>query len=395
VVSGLFFFIEKYPMITKAKRHDDDHVLVLVRYLGLDAVSCRELNCRGEELARHLGFGEKGIIKGSPAARCMSREAKAFHGYLPNVVGGGLSAALQSIGADGATNPLARSAVRRHLRQKGILQDEEYHIEDDMLLDMPAVEVPLPSYFAAPSTTEMTTPHLYEDYRFGGYKWKMAEKMLNDSILPYCRNHGKGCPSMNATLAFTIVNFQRIENISAFQRYKVYEEQVGKEIAKKGRNASAVLPHDLPDWLKRLSQKNGLSSAANATYLLHGTRASCVPSIVQEGLLTRFSLSTEPRYGKGLYFTDSSCKADQFGAKNNPHHRTILVCRVVLGVVEVLPEAAPTKLFASAPRFHSAMAKRDHTQTINPLFPHQLHNEYIVYNECACYPEFVITYQLA
>jgi Interferon-induced 6-16 family len=170
-------------MITKVKQ-DDDHVLVLVRYLGLDTVSCRELNCRGEELARHLGFGEKGIIKGSQAARCMSREAKAFHGYLPNVIGGGLSAALQSIGADGATNPLARSAVRRHLRQKGILQDEEYHTEeDDLLLDMQAVKVPLPSYFAAPSTTE-TTPHLYDDYRFGGYNWRMAEKMLNDSILP-------------------------------------------------------------------------------------------------------------------------------------------------------------------------------------------------------------------
>jgi Poly(ADP-ribose) polymerase catalytic domain/Interferon-induced 6-16 family len=384
-------------MIAKAKKRDDDHVLVLVRYLGLDAVSCRELNCRGEELARHLGFGKKGIIKGSQAARCMSLEAKAFHGYLPNVIDGGLSAALQSTGADGVTNPFARSAVRRHLRQKGILQDEVYHTDDDdMLLDMQAVEVALPSYFAAISTSTGMTPHLYDDYRVGGYNWKMAEKMLNDSILPFCRNHGKGCPSMNATLAFTIVKFQRIENLSTFQRYKVYEEQVGKEIAKKGLKAAAVLPDDLPDWLKRLSQKNGLSSAANSTYLLHGTRASCVPSIVQEGLLTRFSLSTDPRYGKGLYFTDSSCKADQFGARDNPRrHRTILVCRVVLGVVEVLPDAAPKKLFASAPRFHSAMAKRDHTQSINALFQHQLHNEYIVYNEYACYPEFVITYKLA
>jgi hypothetical protein len=368
---------------------EDDHVRVHVRYLGLDSVSCRDLNCRGEELVRHLGYGPRGIVKGSLAARCMSLEAKASHGYIAPILRGGFNAALQSIGSDGATNPLARPTIRSHLRRKGILQDEACH---DMLRDMKAVGVPLPSYFASTSALE-TTPHLYDDYKVGGFNWKMAEKMLNDAILPFCRNQGKGCPSMHTTLTFKIVKFQRIENLSAFKRYKVYEDQVGKDIANLGSPASAQLPDDLPDWLNRLSQKNGLSRQANTTYLLHGTRASFLPSIVQEGLLTRFSLSTEPRYGKGLYFTDSSCKADQFGARNNPR-RTILVCRVVLGVVEILPEEAPKKLFPAI-HCHSAMAKRDRTKSINPLFQHQLHNEYIVYNECACYPEFAITYKLS
>lgn len=370
---------------------EDDHVLVHVRYLGLDSVSCRDLNCRGEELARHLGYGPKGIVKGSRAARCMSLEAKASHGYIAPILQGGFSAALQSIGSEGATNPLARPTIRSHLRQKGILHDEEAC--HDMLQDMKAVKVPLPSYFASTSTSEQTTPHLYDDYKVDGFNWKMAEKMLNDAILPFCRNQGKGCPSMHNTLTFKIVKFQRIENLSAFKRYKVYEDQVGKDIAKRGRTASAALPDDLPDWLNRLSQKNGLSRRANTTYLLHGTRAIFLPSIVHKGLLTRFSLATEPRYGKGLYFTDSSCKADQYGARNNPL-RTILVCRVVLGVVEILPEEAPEKLFPAL-HYHSAMAKGGRTKSIDPLFQHQLHNEYIVYNECACYPEFAITYKLS
>lgn len=42
--------------------------------------------------------------------------------------------------------------------------------------------------------------------------------------------------------------------------------------------------------------------------------------------------------------------------------------------------------------YHSAMAKEGHT--VRSGQGAQLHNEFIVYEDCACYPEFALTYEL-
>lgn len=216
----------------------------------------------------------------------------------------------------------------------------------------------------------------------------MAEKMMNDSILEFCFNNGRGCNLINSNSAFRIIEFRRIENRVVFGRHKQYEAHMSEYLRQ--QETAPVEEGNISEWLKRLSRRNGLCSSANTTYLLHGTSSEILDSIAQNGLKTRFSLSTSPRYGRGLYFTDSSCKAHQFAMSGC----TILVCRVVLGRTQVLPASDPNRLFPTA-GFHSAMAKRNVTASPYPNFQHQLHNEYIVLDERACYPEFVLSYELS
>ena len=92
-------------------------------------------------------------------------------------------------------------------------------------------------------------------------------------------------------------------------------------------------------------------------------------------------------YGKGLYFTDKACKAKQYTRGDG----VLLLCRVVLGRQEELAGECPQKLFP-AYGHDSAMAKANRTAA--PTGYPQLHNEYIVYDECACYPEFVIHFEV-
>jgi Poly(ADP-ribose) polymerase catalytic domain len=177
-----------------------------------------------------------------------------------------------------------------------------------------------------------------------------------------------------------VLKFSRLENVEAFVRYKRHECRVAQSNSGEGEVSQA---RNMPSWLQKLSRKNGLNSEANTVYLLHGATQDKLERIVQDGLKTSFSLATRGTYGKGLYFADNSCKASQFG-------KIILVCRVV-GRSEVLSGKCPTRLFAS-PGFNSAMAKKGVTPA--PHGRNQLHNEYIIYHANACYPEFVIEYEL-
>lgn len=172
--------------------------------------------------------------------------------------------------------------------------------------------------------------------------------------------------------------------MEAFERYKRHEKLV-EESLRDQRVSSSVLP-GLPAWLQKLSKKNGLSEKAKSVYLLHGTSMANLTLIVQEGLKTKFSLKKNPSYGMGLYFTDNACKANQYSPDN-----IILVCRVVLGRTERLRQPCPRKLFPALD-CDSAVAEKDYTRA-----PHgrcQLHNEFIIFNDAACYPEFVIQYSL-
>lgn len=78
----------------------------------------------------------------------------------------------------------------------------------------------------------------------------------------------------------------------------------------------------------------------------------------------------------GFPLRSSSC---QFATRGG----CILICRVVLSRMEVLQDQFP------ANGYDSSVAKKSHTEAPSGL--PQLHNEFIVYDDRACYPEFVIS----
>ena len=151
-------------------------------------------------------------------------------------------------------------------------------------------------------------------------------------------------------------------------------------------------------WLKKLEAKNGLEQGANTRYLLHGTKPQHVDAIKRRGLRTAYTRLNGGSigghlYGHGLYFTTSSCKANQYSGMEtvdsaSKSHKTghILICRVVLGRPKLLET---TNADATDPPdgYHSTYVNSTTKHNIG-THAYQLHDEYIVFNDIECYPEF-------
>lgn len=338
--------------------------------LGLeDQVSCRQLLPRAGELVNYAGYERVGISKYSWAAEGMCREARARGGGVAKLRDGGITAALQSIGASGVVKKKAHETIAWTLQRTGFLREDDHGRQV-------RVNVQLPCYFA----TNGKVPTLIADYSREGHNFKMAEEMLNECIADFCANKPYEC-SFQSAPGFQVLDLVRLENAKVFQLHKKHEAQLAAR--RKGRSRPGN-GHVHP-WLDRLADRNGLSVEANTKYMLHGTNTELIRGICNEGLQTRYSMKNEPVYGKGIYFADKSCKANQYTSGTVS---LILVCRVVLGEVQVLNQECPKRLFPNA-KFDSCMALGNHTKRDGLV---QCHNEYIVYEAAKCYPEFVIAF---
>jgi len=336
-------------------------------------------------VARRLGWDDDGIRAGSFAARVMSLEAKACGGRssLRSMDLGGISASLQSIGATGYMKDQAKENLLDFQDKAKELVQQRRALQNITGGRGPAAAVStiqLPSYFSHVSPPSSTTVH-YVDYRFGGYNMVKAQEMLNESILSTCI--GGGCCIGNKR--FKIVRMQRLENTGLFHNSKNYESSVSV-------NADLLRPNTTPsvhEWLRKLGQKNGLSAAANTHYLLHGTDSQNLESIARNGLKMQYSRATGT-FGQGIYFTESSCKAKQYGDGTTSGGKgCILICRVVLGNVLKLDRSVVGRR-APPSGYQSLMAEANRTQN-RSSFGVQLHNEYVAFDDCACYPEFALT----
>lgn len=346
------------------------------RNLQLEIASCEQLRSRGVDFVHHLGYRPGGITKGSQAARSMSAEAKKNRGKVRSVSRGGVCASLQSMGALSVIKPIPEQNLRGALQRLGMIRDDRHLVENNENEGEQApLPIELPSYF---TSSAECSPALKDDYKLDGYNVHMSELMLNESILPFCKENATSC-GVDPFTSFRVQNLNRIENVALFERYKKTEARVARQMRTRGITPTSI---SLPTWLQKLSRKNGLCPESKSVYLLHGTTPENVASIVQAGLRTSISLNRSPSYGKGLYFTDCACKASQYGD-------IILVCRVTLGNSEILRSPCPRKLFPKM-GFDSAIAQKDFTDA--PHGHKQLHNEYVIYDDCLCYPEFVIDY---
>ena len=304
----------------------------------------------------------------------MSMEQKTYGGYLPGLKAGGVTASLQSIGASGAIKPKAKQNLAYHLRKLGYISEKDYLVSIGD--NRPLLVIEVPEYFTSP-TPEL--PLLMSDYKVGGYNHRQAQQMLSE-----CRGWDgeQNCPcccSLGEDEEIHVDIIHRIENRRVFERFKVYEALVAEALSE-GSFDCTPCAHD---WLEKLAVKNGLSEAANTTYLLHGTTRKNLENICEVGLTTSCSWYGAQVYGKGLYFTPQSCKAFQYAGEDG----YILICRVVLGRVQILEATSPERVFPDE-GFESAMAAKSHTEKLPGVS--QVHDEYIVYNEAAVYPEFVL-----
>ena len=118
-------------------------------------------------------------------------------------------------------------------------------------------------------------------------------------------------------------------------------------------------------------------------YLFHGTKKRFARSIIEEGLDVR--KSRDGLYGRGIYLTESSQKADQYS--DSPHKRkrkalTMLVVRTRLGAIKEWNENGPFAATDSDKPFDTLVAGYD-----------KRFREFIVTDSAHCYPEFLVVYK--
>ena len=173
---------------------NDTVVVIITRSLKLCKVTCSQLMSRGVDLVCYLGYEETGIKLGSSVARGMSIEARARGGGVLSMREGGLTAALQSVGATGVINEFVRETIARELRRWGLLADGGILVAPDA--DGPLVLVEMPAYFSS-RTSIRRPPQLVAAYRPGGVQlprgWSHAGSVRSPGMhLRAHRRHVRG-----------------------------------------------------------------------------------------------------------------------------------------------------------------------------------------------------------
>uniref|UniRef100_A0A2C9LI78 Poly [ADP-ribose] polymerase n=1 Tax=Biomphalaria glabrata TaxID=6526 RepID=A0A2C9LI78_BIOGL len=220
----------------------------------------------------------------------------------------------------------------------------------------------------------------------------------------------KGLEELNYT-KLDVIMVQRVENPQVFGNYqRAKNELIDKMIAlrKPSRRIESIpgekggdpdTTQDLDDFMKR-----DLCPEINECYVLHGTKVERIGGLSDRGLNLR-QADPNAMFGKGIYTTDSSTKADQYA--DSPVHRRplnyrnkLILSRVLLGNVYLCkekPRQDEQKL--SGPPCLNCL--KDMCRCNGPKFDSVLgerylrFREFVTYDTSNIYPEYVITYKRA
>mmetsp|Transcript_21677 Transcript_21677/g.45220 ORF Transcript_21677/g.45220 Transcript_21677/m.45220 type:complete len:862 (+) Transcript_21677:103-2688(+) len=213
--------------------------------------------------------------------------------------------------------------------------------------------------------------------------------------------HGKtrgGCAcvqpggSPGLPTGFQVKRVIRVEDSDMFNRYIKRRDQIKMSRLKcaapdpKIRTQQAI--EAFPGLQEVVAQ---LDSDLNETYLWHGTRVRTGLQIAQEDFNLTFAGSgAGTMYGKGLYFSESSTKADEY-SQDEPsgyYHgvRALLLCRVCMGEFYYTGEREQTAI----EKFMQGISDStlgDRAKAVNT------YREFVVYNKDQVYPEYLVLYE--
>lgn len=134
----------------------------------------------------------------------------------------------------------------------------------------------------------------------------------------------------------------------------------------------------------------------NECWLWHGTSEAGVSGITDTDFdMGRAGSAAGSMFGRGLYFAESSLKADEYTRADSRGWSPMLMCRVVLGRVNYCNHAKPWELqtelekscgaFTGAPGgFHSVIGDRE---AVRGTF-----REFVVFDSDQVYPEYIVWY---
>ncbi|KAH3840164.1 hypothetical protein DPMN_113608 [Dreissena polymorpha] len=150
--------------------------------------------------------------------------------------------------------------------------------------------------------------------------------------------------------------------------------------------------------LSKGTWSNNVDKRINEYYLFHGTLTSNAESIAQQGFDVRFSKGAL-MLGRGIYFTDSLVKADQYTRPDDSGMCCIIMARVLLGDFVVTKSCSGIPSTSCQPPCKQCMTslcnKSDsqHQRFDSVVFTGGLHKEFVVYDNWRAFPEFIIFYK--
>ncbi|KAL3880352.1 hypothetical protein ACJMK2_032596 [Sinanodonta woodiana] len=210
-----------------------------------------------------------------------------------------------------------------------------------------------------------------------------------------------GLDAINYT-SLKVTKVQRLENLDLYEKYAQYQQTLFHKAGVKGlfeplekcQNAKSGLVQTSNGMASMLQKE--LYPEINEFYLFHGTKQENVEAIIKQGLDSRMARETA-MFGQGVYFAESSTKADQYTdprQQRDTKEKQMFLCRVSMGEIGVYNKA--TKLI-KAPCMESGCKsdKCGHENRYDSVVGDGIwiFREFLIYERYQSYPEYVVTYQ--
>jgi hypothetical protein len=179
---------------------------------------------------------------------------------------------------------------------------------------------------------------------------------------------------------FSVLTVLNNTNHEILQQYTNFKAHLETQLA----NGKSMRRRSQPKT-REFSENAELNPDINEFMLFHGTSIENAARIT--GASFKLGHARQGAYGKGIYFADNPMKSDQYAATKHddalgPIH-VMLLCRVACGKVLEVNSTGDYE-----DRIIGSDASDDSVNGTNFF-----HNEFIIFREEQCYPEFVILYQ--
>ncbi|XP_063415772.1 protein mono-ADP-ribosyltransferase PARP14-like [Mytilus trossulus] len=231
--------------------------------------------------------------------------------------------------------------------------------------------------------------------------YEAIERLTKNTWDPSKIGFGRDAAGLTGYQDIQIIKIERIENINLWMRYGNERTYCFKKVVDQkckfrnltqlpGSRGVLLTTQHLPSVLQPR-----LYSEINEVYLFHGTKEENIYSILTDGLDKR--LSSNAMFGSGIYFAESSTKADQYTdckTDRSMDQKRFFLSRVCLGNTYIIEEPRSlrkppcTICKEEVCRVHDRINFADSVVADGKC----LFREFIVFNNNQCYPEYLITY---
>ncbi|KAK3604570.1 hypothetical protein CHS0354_026261 [Potamilus streckersoni] len=199
-----------------------------------------------------------------------------------------------------------------------------------------------------------------------------------------------------------VTKVQRLENLELYEKYAQCQQTLFHKAGVKG--LFEPLEKHLNAKSGEVLTSNGMVSMLqkelypeiNEFFLFHGTKPENVDAIVKQGLDFRIA-SDNAMFGKGVYFAESSTKADQYTDQRfqrDTKEKRMFLCRVSMGEIGVYNQPRNLK---RAPCMESGCEsdKCGHENRYDSVVGDGtwIFREFLIYERYQSYPEYLVTYQ--